>query len=317
MGLHHSHDHSHGKEHGHGHHHHVHHEHDHDVNSPRNLDSRRRLKKVIVITLIFMLVEILTGYWANSLALISDAGHMMTDASALFFSFMVFIWSAKPANQKFTYGYHRLEILGAFFNGLFLIGLAIYIAIDAIQRIAHPEPVHALQVLIVSVLGLLVNLLAAWILMRGDKSNLNMRGALLHVAGDAFSSFGAIVAAAIILYNNWYAADAVAALITSLVIFFFSARLVFESSHYFLQGVPKDIQLDHLQKHILNITGVKEVKDLHVWALSSQERVCQLKLRLQNETINASEIKKSIRSMLLNHFGICNCTIEILDAADD
>jgi cobalt-zinc-cadmium efflux system protein len=228
-----------------------------------------RLGGVLGLTLVFMLVEVVGGWLSGSLALLADAGHMLTDAGALGLSLLSAWIALRPANARKTYGYQRWEILAALVNGAALFGIAAWVIVEAVQRIHHPQPIRAQLFLIIAAGGLLVNLISLWILHGIRQGNLNARGAYLHVLGDALGSLGALVAAAIILLTGWTLADPIISILIALLILIGAWRLVRESTDVLLEGVPGHVSMVEVHRRMLAVPGVSAVHDLHVWTVTS------------------------------------------------
>ena len=255
-----AHDHAHAHAHGIGHHHH------HSGSGP---DATRRLTWALVITLIFLVAEVVGGLLSNSLALLADAGHMLTDAGALALSLFVSWYARQPSNPRKTYGYLRLEILAALVNGATLLLISAWIAWEAVQRLRAPEETKGGIMLVVAAAGLAANLVAAWMLRPRDGDSLNMRGAYLHILGDVLGLVGTIVAAVIIRETGWTMADPLVSIFTTLLIVRGSWALVKESVDILMEGAPSHISCDALRTALGGIPGVTEVHDLHVWTLTS------------------------------------------------
>jgi cobalt-zinc-cadmium efflux system protein len=228
-----------------------------------------RLWVVLALTLTFMIIEAIGGWLAGSLALIADAGHMLTDAGALGLSLLSAWIALRPASASKTYGYQRWEILAALINGAALFGIAAWVIVEAIQRIQNPHPIRAQLFLIVAAGGLLVNLASLYILHGIREGNLNTRGAYLHVLGDALGSIGALAAAGIILLTGWTPADPIISIVLALLILLGAWRLVRESTDILLEGVPGHVSMVEVQRRMLGVEGVTAVHDLHVWTVTS------------------------------------------------
>lgn len=229
----------------------------------------RRLKWALGITCFYFFAEVIAGFLTNSLALLSDAGHMLSDIGALALSLFAFRLARRPATLESTYGFHRLEILAALFNGLMLWLIVGVIFAAAFSRLLDPPPVESLGMIIVAAIGFLVNVTAAIILFGGHRDNLNLRGAFLHVASDALGSVGAVVAGLVMLTTGWYAADPLISVFIGILILRASWNLIKESLSVLMQAVPKGIRLDEVQKTIEQVGGVSTVHDLHIWAVTS------------------------------------------------
>jgi cobalt-zinc-cadmium efflux system protein len=230
----------------------------------------KRLKLALVISCLYFVAELIAGFLTNSLALLSDAGHMLSDIGALALSLCACYFARRPATVESTYGYHRAEILAALFNGLALWLIVGVIFASAFNRLFAPPPVESTGMIIVALFGLLVNIAAGFILYdRHHHHNLNLRGAFLHVVSDALGSLGAIAAGVIMLATGWYIADPLISIVIAVLILFSSWHLVKESLSILMQSVPKEIRLEEVQQTIEDVEGVAEVHDLHVWAVTS------------------------------------------------
>ncbi len=228
-----------------------------------------RLKWVLALTTVFMVVEAVGGWVSGSLALLADAGHMLTDVGALSLSVLTAWIAQRPADDSKTYGYLRWEILAALVNGAALFGIATWVVIEAIQRIQHPQPVRTDLFLLVASAGLIVNLVSLWVLHASRHGSLNVRGAYLHVLGDALGSVGAVGAAAIIALTGWTLADPIVSILLSLLILVGGWRLLRDSSEILLESVPRHVSMAEVQRRMLGVPGVAAVHDLHVWTVTS------------------------------------------------
>jgi len=229
----------------------------------------RPLALALAITSFYFVVEVVGGVLTNSLALLSDAGHMFSDIAALGLSLFAFQMARRPATTKKTYGYHRLEILSALINGLTLWLIVGIIFHEAYKRFFDPPEVQSLGMLVVATLGLGVNIAAALILHGSHRESLNVRGAFLHVIGDALGSVGAIAAGLIMLLTGWYLADPLISILIGGLILFTSWGLIKESVDILMQSVPKGISVDEVQRTMESVRGVMKVHDLHVWTVTS------------------------------------------------
>lgn len=254
--------HTHSGEHNHGH--------SHDHAHGRTNNKKILLISFLIIT-VYMVVEAVGGFITNSLALLSDAGHMLSDSIALGIALLAFKFGEKAVNHGKTYGYRRFEILAATLNGATLIAVSIYIFYEAIDRFVNPPEVATMGMLIISSIGLLVNILVAWIMMRGSDTehNLNMRGAYLHVISDMLGSVGAIAAALLMMFFGWGWVDPLASVIVAGLVLR-SGYLVSKSSlHVLMEGTPKNIDIDEIVQAINRMEGVKGVHDVHIWSITS------------------------------------------------
>ncbi|MGH7463492.1 MAG: cation diffusion facilitator family transporter, partial [Longimicrobiales bacterium] len=231
--------------------------------------SKKRLKLVLVMTAAFMVVEFLGGWFSNSLALMADAAHMLTDVAALGLSLFVLWFARRATSVAKTYGYLRLEILAALLNGAVLIVISLFIFWQAWQRLRVPETIAGPLMLTVALAGLIVNIIAAITLHGSAEHNLNVRGAYLHVLGDLLGSVGAIAAALVIMTTGWLPADALISGFVGMLILVGSWKLVRESVDVLLEAVPPHIDLAVVRRALIEVSGVLEVHDLHIWTLTS------------------------------------------------
>lgn len=244
------------------------HDHGHDHTHGAN-------KKALIISFFiisaYMIIEVIGGYFTNSLALLSDAGHMFSDSISLGVGVLAFTFGEKVANYSKTYGYKRFEILAAVFNGVALIVISLYIFYEAFKRFAHPPEVASTGMLVIAIIGLLVNIFVAWIMMRsGDtEENLNLRAAFLHVLGDLLGSVGAIVAALLILFFNWGWADPLASVIVAVLVLISGWRVTKDALHVLMEGTPKNVDLNDIINTIESVQGILGIHDLHVWSITS------------------------------------------------
>jgi cobalt-zinc-cadmium efflux system protein len=262
----------------------------------------------------FMLVEAVGGWITNSLALLSDAGHMLSDSIALLIALLAFTFGEKAVNTGKTYGYRRFEILAAALNGLTLIGISLYIFYEAFERFANPPEVATLGMLAIGFLGLTVNVLVAWIMMRGSdtKHNLNMRGAFLHVVSDMLGSIGAIAAALFMIFFDWGWADPLASVIVAALVLR-SGFLVSRSSlHVLMEGAPHNIRLEDIAREIVRTDGVKGVHDVHIWSITSGMHALTAHVVVDGGT-TVAEAEKLMRQIehMLHHKGIRHVTLQV------
>ena len=277
---------------------HDHHEHDHHHHHTTN---QRALFWAFLLIATFMIVEVVGGLWTNSLALLSDAGHMLSDAAALGLSFLAVRFGARQATPDRTFGYRRFEILAAFVNGLTLLVISIYIIIEAYKRLFAPPEIMSEGMLVIAVVGLIVNILAAWILMRGEQDNLNVRSALLHVFGDLLGSVGAITAALLILLFGWTLADAIASLFVAVLILISGYRVTRDAVHILMEGAPHEVDVVAMQNELLRVDGVNEIHDLHVWSITSNEYAVTCHV-LIDETTDDQAVLHDVTNRI-NRFG--------------
>jgi cobalt-zinc-cadmium efflux system protein len=221
------------------------------------------------VALVAMVAEALGGWFSNSLALLSDAGHMLADAGAIGLSFFALRIGARPADAKRTYGYYRLEILAALINGALLLAIAAGIAVEGYQRLLHPEPVQVRTVVLLACLGIALNAAGMWITHTGGNSSMNLRSTFLHLAGDLANSVGVLLSAALIYFTGWLAADPVISFLIAGTIVWSAIRLCREAVDVLLEGAPGHIPVGDVSGALERVAGVNAVHDLHVWTITS------------------------------------------------
>ncbi|MFT9599083.1 cation diffusion facilitator family transporter [Mesobacillus sp.] len=271
-------------------------------------------KKLLLISFIlifgFMIVELIGGIWTNSLALISDAGHMLSDAVSLGLSLLAIKIGEKAATVAKTYGYKRVEILVAFLNGITLLGISIYVFWEAFNRFSEPPEVST-SMLYIAVAGLIVNIVAAWILQKGDtKENLNLRSAFLHVLGDMLGSVGAIVAGLLILFFNWNLADPIASIVVSILVLVSGWRVTKESIHILLEGSPSNINVEEVKMKLEELNGVEEVHDLHIWSITSEQPTLSGHLVVEPK-VNRDDLLNIATNILKERFKVKHATLQL------
>lgn len=276
------------------------------------LSAQRTLLFVLGLTGVYLVAEAIAGYLANSLALLSDAGHMFSDVAALGLSWLAMRFAARPATIHKTYGLQRLEILAALMNGVTLIALSIFIVVEAWHRFAVQEVVKGELLMYVSLGGLLVNLVAAWLLAREGHSNLNMRGAFLHVVGDLLGSLAAVIAGGLIVWKGWYWADPLFSLLISGLIVFNSWRLVAEAVNILLEGTPAHIDAREVEQALREVAGVQGIHDLHIWTITSGRHAVTAHVVVR-EASESRRILREIQSLLAARFELTHSTIQIED----
>ena len=270
----------------------------------------QRLQWALAISALYFIAELIAGFITNSLALISDAGHMLSDVGALGLSLFAFRMAKRPATHHSTFGYHRIEILAALFNGLTLWFIVGVIFAAAYGRISHPPVVESFGMMIVAVVGLAVNVAAAAILHAGHSHNLNMRGAFLHVLSDAIGSVGAVAAGVIMLNTGWYLADPLISIFIGALILFSSWSLVKDSLSVLMQTVPKGIRLEDVRQTIESVDGVHKVHDLHVWAVTSDIFTLSAHAVVENGG-DFHQVLNGIEETLKERFNIEHTTIQL------
>lgn len=259
----------------------------------------------------FMAVEVAGGLLAGSLALLADAGHMLADTAALSFAWLAFRLARRPADARRSYGYHRFQILAAFLNGVILIAIVAWIVIEAAQRLREPVEILGGLMLAIAGVGLAVNLISFAILHGGNRENLNVRGALLHVMGDLLGSLGAIVAAAVIIVTGWTPIDPLLSVLVALLIARSAWMLVRHSTHVLLEGTPTEIDVFRLKAELVAaIPEVDDVHHVHVWTLASGKLVMTLHAHVRDDA-NAEQVLHTILAVCRERFGLFHVTVQI------
>ncbi len=263
------------------------------------------------IAFAFMLIEVIGGWMANSLALISDAMHLFTDVGAFLLSLIALKIAHWPSTPSMSYGYHRAEILGALTSAVSLWALSGVLIYEAITRLFHPPEVHGITVFIVAFLGLFANLIMMRVLHSGQHHNLNVRAAYLHVLGDLLGSVGVIISGAILWLTNWKPIDPIVTIIFSLQLLFISGKLIKKTVNILMEGTPEGIDIATVEKDLANLIGVKEVHDLHLWAVSSSVTALSVHLvtTQPDATLNAAH------RLIADKYHIQHMTIQVEDPA--
>ncbi len=272
------------------------------------LRSQKALKWALILTLCFAIIEIAGGFFSNSLALISDGGHMVTDAAALGLALLAQIIAKRPPSAKHSFGFGRAEALAAFVNSLAMLGLVGWIIWEAIQRFAKPEAVQASAVLIVASIGLGINLLVFWVLSHDHKS-MNTKAAMVHVMGDLLGSIAAIVAGIVIYFTSWMQIDPLLSIAVSLLILKSTITILLHSYHFLMQGVPEHINYLQVGEDMMRIEGVLSVHDLHVWEMSPGHSALIGHVEI-DELQKWPHILHSLKTMLLQHYEIDHVTLQ-------
>ncbi len=274
-------------------------------------DNERRLFWAALITGGFMLVEAAGGLFAGSLALLADAGHMLTDFAGLLLAWLAFRFSHWPADGKRTYGFERLQVLVAFGNGLVLFIIAGGIVIEAARRLMAPEPVLGGTMLVIAAIGLLVNVGIFLLLHGGNRNNLNVRGAMIHVMGDLLGSVGAIAAAVVIMTTGWTPADPLISVLVAVIILRSAWHVVHDSAHILLEGAPSDLSVAEMAADLqAAIPDVEDVHHVHAWSITEERPMVTLHARVC-ETADVDRAVVAIKTRLRARFGIDHATVEI------
>ncbi|WP_045508295.1 cation diffusion facilitator family transporter [Bacillus amyloliquefaciens] len=279
-------------------------------------------KKVLLISFIlitgYMIIEAIGGFLTNSLALLSDAGHMLSDSISLMIALIAFKLAEKKASHNKTFGYKRFEILAAVINGVALILISLYIIYEAIKRFSHPPEVATTGMLVISIIGLAVNILVAWIMLNGGdtKNNLNIKGAYLHVISDMLGSIGAILAAILIIFFGWGWADPLASVIVAVLVLRSGYNVTKDAIHVLMEGTPENIDVTDIIHTIEETEGIQNIHDLHIWSITSGLNALSCHAVVDDQ-LTISESERILRKIEheLEHKGITHVTIQMETAA--
>jgi cobalt-zinc-cadmium efflux system protein len=283
------------------------HSHDHGATP-----TRRRLVLSILITLLFVFIELLAGYFSGSLALISDAGHNFADALALIFAWYG-VWIAlKPSTARRTFGYHRVGTLAALVNSVSLVVIALLVFWEAIDRLRHPQPVHSTPMIIVAAMALVMNTVISLWLRGGAKKDLGVRSAYVHMLGDAISAAGVVVAGLVVAFTGASIADAVVSILIGILILGSSWGILKESVNVLLEAIPAGMNMVEVEQTIANVHGVLEVHDLHVWTIGSGMVCCSCHVMVNEQSVRSGEnVLRAVTEELEHNFGIAHTTIQV------
>jgi len=295
----------------------MHGSHDHGAGE-LDAENEKRMGLAALLTGSFMLVEVAGGIVAGSLALIADAGHMLTDFASLSLAWFAFRLARRPADWKRTYGFDRFQVLVAFTNGLALFAIAGWIVYEAIERLMGTPHVSGGIMVGVATAGLFVNIAAFWLLLGADRENLNVRGAAIHVLGDLLGSVAALVAGAVILLTGWMPIDPLLSILVAAIIVRSGWHVVAASAHILLEGAPKELDTREIGPDLIaNVHGVEDVHHVHVWSITQSRRMVTLHA-LIGDAADFDRIVKAIKARLKKKFGLDHATVEIerSDCAD-
>ena len=287
------------------------HDHSHAVVTEGNA---KKLTIALVLTTTFLIVEVIAGLITQSLALLSDAAHMFTDAAALAIALAAIKIAKRPADNKRTFGYQRFEILAALFNASMLFFVAIYILYEAYQRFTQPPEIQSVGMLVVASIGLVINLISMKILMSSATESLNMKGAYLEVLSDALGSVGVIIGAVIIYFTNWYWVDTIIAVAIGFWVLPRTWILLKQSINILLEGVPEEVDIEKLRNDLLALDGVESIHQLKVWAITSKN--IHLTVHLFAPNADRKQLHYAAAEMLSHEHGIAEVTLQIEDDAE-
>lgn len=287
------------------------HNHDHSASAGDMADGRRRVAIAALLTFAFMIAEVIGGLISGSLALLADAAHMLTDAGSLALAWLGFKLAERPADASRSFGWARFKVLAAFVNGFTLILLAAWIVYEAVQRLLDPHPVMGNLLLLVACLGLLVNIIAFWILHGGDQEDLNMRAALWHVAGDLLGSVAAIAAALIIIFTGWMPIDPLLSVAVAIIILVGGVKIVRSTAHILIEGVPPGLSLQAIKADLEGaLSDAAEVDHIHAWALNERKTLVTLDVKATPGACIES-LRRAVKARLKEQFEIDHVTVEI------
>jgi cobalt-zinc-cadmium efflux system protein len=268
------------------------------------------LKWVFGLTLAYLVVEIAGGLWTGSLALLADGFHMFADATGIGLSLLATWLSHRPAPLWRTFGYQRAEIMAAFFNGLILVAMGLFILLESFDRFSHPARVEADLMTLIAGGGLLVNAVAAWLLHKEHHANLNIKGAYLHVLGDLLGSVGAMAAGGLILFFGWNWADPAISVLIAFLVMFSAASLLKDALNVLLEGCPAHIDIDQIHQEMLKCDGVLAVHHLHVWNINLQRALLTAHLEVKPGAYTG-ETLTDVQNMLKERFGLSHVTLQL------
>lgn len=277
---------------------------------PRDI-LQKKFRIFIFLSSFILLIEVAGGIFTNSLALLSDAGHVLIDLLALLLAYFSIRLSQKRATKKFTFGYYRGEIFSAIINGIVLIFVTLYIFYESYIRFLSPQPIKGPEMLIIAIIGLIANLYVVIKMQGYEKESLNVRGAYLHVLSDVLSSVGVVIAGILIIVTGNYIFDSIISAMIGLFILVNSLRLIKESTYILMEAIPKHIDLENLANDIQKINGVKEIHDLHVWSLSSDVYALSSHVSIDAKNIRSmNKIVSNINEMVKSKYNITHTAIQ-------
>ncbi|MGM0138459.1 cobalt-zinc-cadmium efflux system protein [Enterococcus sp. DIV0755b] len=275
---------------------------------PANINHAFKLG--ILINLIFVFIETIFGFSANALSLIADAGHNLSDVLGLVVSWVAVLLSSRPRTSNRTYGYKRSSILAALFNAIFLLVAIGGILVEALQRLQNPQPVAENKVIVVALIGILINGFTAYLFMKDQHHDLNVKGAFLHMAADTLVSVGVVVAAVIVKFTNWFWLDPVISLVIAVIIFIGTWGLLRDAVNLSLDAVPKAVDYDEVKKFIEATPGVLAIHDLHIWGISTTENALTVHICRQTLADNNQFLEK-LDHELTKNFALSHITIQV------
>ncbi len=278
--------------------------------SSSSINNETKLIIAFIITGIFLIIELIGGLLSNSLAVLADVGHMLQDVLALLLSIVALKLYDKGRDSKHSFGYKRAEVLAAFINGLFLIVISIYLLFEAFQRYGKPEVIDTSIMFTVSFIGIVANVSIFLILYKSSHDDLNIKGALLHVAGDTLGSIGAVIASLLIILTGNVIFDILMTLVITILIIFSAISLLKESIHILMEGTPENLDLNVIHKDLSRLKGIKNIHDMHIWSSSSNERLFSGHFVINKDLEQCNAISM-INNCLSTNYNISHATIQI------
>jgi len=285
----------------------MHHHEEHD-----DVVIGKPLKITLFLVLVIMIAEVIGGLLSNSLALLSDAGHMLTDALALALSLFAINLAKRPATATRTYGYHRAEIMAALVNGTVLVLVSVFIFYEAYQRFNTMPAVKGPLMLAVAFIGLVANLVSIYLLRRGSRKSINVKAAFWHIMGDTLSSVGVIIAGVIIYFTGWYIADPILAVIIGVIILLGAVRIVKESGDILMEAVPAHVEMEKVSVAVKAVPGVQDLHDIHIWTITSGIYALSAHLSITDQMVSQScDVLMKVNHVLAEDFNITHTTLQI------
>ncbi len=278
----------------------------------RDATSTQPLKITLGLVLLIMVAEVVGGVFSNSLALLSDAGHMLTDALALGLSLLAMNLARRPATPTKTFGYHRAEIMAALANGMVLVVVAAIIFFEASKRFIETSPVKSPLMLIIATIGLVANVIGIFLLRQGSRKSINVKAAFWHVIGDTLSSVGVIIAGIIIYFTGWTIADPILAVVIGIVIFYGAVRIVKEAVDILLESVPPHVKITKVIAAVKKVPGVENMHEVHAWTITSGIYALSAHLEITDQMVSqSSDILTQVNEVLSRDFGITHTTLQL------
>jgi len=295
-------------DHDHDHDHHHHHSH-----TELRSASGKALKIALGVLAVFFVVELVGGLWTNSLALISDAAHLLSDVAAVGLALFAQWFARKPASSARSYGYRRVEILAAQLNGFTLLAVAIFIVFEAWGRLRAPPSVESLPMIAIAAVGLVAQLITTVVLARARDESLNVRGAYLHAMTDAFQSLGVVVAGVVMIFTGWFIVDPIISMLIAVLVAWSGVRILFEATHVLIEGTPKGVDLDHVARLMQEHPAVQQVTDLHAWSLTTGYNALSAHVVADPDPADVGHecLRKNLLDQLQRTFPVQHVTLQI------